>query len=83
MVVGMIVGAVIALFCFLSGYYLGAKGYCVGYKELDVSNDFEAEPVIMPETKNVGEVSNTQNKTVDLFRTDRGLLSYKKYVRSE
>ena len=91
MVAGLIVGAIIALFCFLLGYLSGAR-FTQAYKEnvvakedhksmeLDGHDDHDEMNEI--ERFAVEKKEREQRKiTADLFRTRKGLLSYKKFVR--
>jgi hypothetical protein len=89
MVVGLVVGAIIALFCFILGCWAGARfaeSNINSMKNNDVAT-FREEPIVETLNKtNHDEFERdgkSENNTVDLFRTSRGLLSYKKYVRSE
>ena len=100
MVVGMIVGATIALFCFLLGYVSGAR-FAQASHENVVSEEYHKpmdtiEPIepIEPIEQDVFDENISHNTfswlekereqrkaTSNLFRTKKGLLSYKKFVR--
>jgi len=97
MVVGMIVGATIALFCFLLGYVSGAR-FAQASHENVVAEEYHKptdtiepiEPIeqdvfdenISHNTFSWLEKEREQRKaTSNLFRTKKGLLSYKKFVR--
>ena len=80
MVVGMIVGAIIALFCFLLGYLSGVRFTQNANQDVAVTDE---EGIILRVPVDEANVVETEQRksTSDLFRSKNGLLSYKKFVR--
>lgn len=82
MVVGMIVGAIIALFCFMLGYLAGVRKTRNFYeKEIRTADPISFSEEQLSELSTEHEEITECKRASDLFRTSKGLLSYKKFVR--
>lgn len=100
---GMLVGAIIALFCYIAGYFHGEKhaldsadnenvfvgkkadewnNTTVSFVDPFVQKDSSADEIYEKQhLKLVKDELEQRKKASNLFRTKKGLLSYKKFVR--
>lgn len=96
MAMGMMVGAIIALFCFIMGYFVGEKqaldsvdneDVYEGSKSQQINENLSPSFTSMYETNEIERFKIVKDEmeqrkiASNLFRTKKGLLSYKKFVR--